>query len=107
MAQTGIILKTDGTVCAWEGGSASALEQAPLGKARYVSGHMAILENGELWYWGSSNTFGVSGTGSQSLNGPVKVMDNVVNVWGENVGGSHGALCVCPHPGRQPVQLGA
>ena len=38
--------------------------------------------------WGSSNTFGVSGTGSQSLNGPVKVMDNVVNVWGENVGGA-------------------
>lgn len=83
---TGIILKNDGTVYAWEGGSAPALERAPLEKVRFVSGYMAILENGELWYWGRSNDFGISGTGSQVLNGPVKVMDNVVNVWGENVG---------------------
>lgn len=82
---TGIILKNDGTVYAYDRDDAT-LERAPLENVRYVSGHMAILENGELWYWGTNNTFGVSGTGSQSLNGPVKVMDGVANVWGENVG---------------------
>ena len=83
---TGIILKNDGTVYAYEGGSEPTLERGPLEDVRYISGYMAIRNNGELWYWGRSNDFGVSGTGSQVLNGPVKVMDNVANVWGENVG---------------------
>ena len=85
---TGIILKSDGTVYAYRHNGASTLERAALEGVRYVSGYLAILENGELWYWGRDNTCGISGAGSQYLEGPVKVMDGVVNAWGENAAGT-------------------
>lgn len=82
----GIILKNDGTVYSYIEGDEPALKRAPLQDVRYVSGYMAILDNGELWYWGRGNMFGISGTGDEPLSGePVKVMDGVVNVWGENI----------------------
>ena len=85
----GIILKNDGTVYSYDMFSDNPLVQGALEGVRYVSGQMAILDNGELWYWGSDNSFGISGTGTgeQPLSGPAKVLDNVVNVWGENGSG--------------------
>ena len=85
----GVILKNDGTVYTYDIFSDSGLVQGALEGVRYVSGQMAILDNGELWYWGSDNSFGISGTGTgeQPLSGPAKVLDHVVNVWGENGSG--------------------
>ena len=81
-----MILKNNGTVYTYDRYGEPALERAPLERVRYISGHMAILDNGELWYWGTRGAYGISGTGiaDRTPSGPVKVMDNVVNVWGEN-----------------------
>ena len=82
----GMILKNNGTVYTYDRYGEPALERAPLERVRSISGHMAILDNGELWYWGTRGAYGISGTGiaDRTPSGPVKVMDNVVNVWGEN-----------------------
>lgn len=67
--------------------------------SRYENNYLALKADGALWAWGLgkgaifqntpvqilNNVKQISGTGTnRPLRGPVKVMDNVVNVWSQN-----------------------